>query len=70
MKTKLSYIAISILLITNLVSIGYIERYCEVIQQQKNKLLLSEYLLKLNNEINGSIETLKKHIPIMLLKRI
>lgn len=68
MKVKLSYIVISLLLVTNLIAIGYAERYCEINQHHRNKAMLSEYLLKLTNEISGDIDTLKKIYPNITIK--
>lgn len=68
MKIKTPYIVILILLITNLIAIGYVERYCEINQDHRNKALLNEYLLSLRNEIRGSFDKLKKIYPTITIE--
>lgn len=68
MKNKGLYIVISLLIITNLVTIGYVERYCEVNQQQRTNVLLHDYLLQLTNEVSGEITKLRNIYPNVISK--
>lgn len=59
---------IFLLVITNLIAIGYVERYCEVNQQQRDNAMLYEYLLKLTNEAGGDLNKLKNLYPGLVTK--